>query len=60
MVVAKNKSGILAQWERDAINSGPTQRVIMAPVVSNGDFIGAEMVKAFITSDEYRHRFAAN
>jgi outer membrane protein assembly factor BamB len=41
MVVAKNKSGILAQWERDAINSGPTQRVIMAPVVSNGDFIGA-------------------
>ena len=26
----------------------------------NGDFIAAEMVKAFITSDEYRHRFAAN
>jgi hypothetical protein len=23
----------------------------------NGDFIGAEMVKAFITSTEYRHRF---
>ena len=26
----------------------------------NGDFIAAEMVKAFISSDEYRHRFAAN
>ena len=26
----------------------------------NGDFIAAEMVKAFITSDEYRHRFAVN
>ena len=23
----------------------------------NGDYIGAEMVKAFISSDEYRHRF---
>ncbi|HKG15281.1 MAG TPA: hypothetical protein VKB12_18295, partial [Pyrinomonadaceae bacterium] len=23
----------------------------------NGDFIKAEMVKAFISSDEYRHRF---
>ena len=23
----------------------------------NGDFVNAEMVKAFITSDEYRHRF---
>ena len=23
----------------------------------NGDFIGAEMVKAFLVSDEYRHRF---
>jgi uncharacterized protein (TIGR03118 family) len=26
----------------------------------NGDFIKAEMVKAFISSDEYRHRFSAN
>jgi len=23
----------------------------------NGNFVAAEMVKAFITSDEYRHRF---
>jgi hypothetical protein len=23
----------------------------------NGNFVSAEMVKAFITSDEYRHRF---
>jgi len=23
----------------------------------NGDYIAAEMVKAFISSDEYRHRF---
>jgi len=27
---------------------------------ANGDFIAAEMVKAFITADEYRHRFAVN
>jgi hypothetical protein len=27
---------------------------------ANGDYIAAEMVKAFITADEYRHRFAAN
>jgi Calx-beta domain len=26
----------------------------------NGDYVGAEMVKAFISADEYRHRFAAN
>jgi hypothetical protein len=26
----------------------------------NGNFVAAEMVKAFITSDEYRRRFAAN
>jgi len=26
----------------------------------NGNYINAEMVKAFITSDEYRHRFAVN
>ena len=26
----------------------------------NGDYIAAEMVKAFISADEYRHRFAAN
>ncbi len=26
----------------------------------NGNFVAAEMVKAFITSDEYRQRFAAN
>ena len=26
----------------------------------NGDFVAAEMVKAFISADEYRHRFAAN
>jgi hypothetical protein len=26
----------------------------------NGDFIAAEMVKAFITSSEYRQRFGAN
>lgn len=41
MVVVKNKSGILAQWQRDAIGSGPVARVVMAPVQSNGDFIGA-------------------
>ena len=23
----------------------------------NGDFLGAEMVRAFLVSDEYRHRF---
>ncbi|HBB96400.1 MAG TPA: hypothetical protein DC054_13515 [Blastocatellia bacterium] len=27
---------------------------------ANGDYIVAEMVKAFITADEYRHRFAVN
>lgn len=27
---------------------------------ANGDYLAAEMVKAFITADEYRHRFAAN
>jgi len=27
---------------------------------ANGDYIAAEMVKAFITADEYRHRFAVN
>ncbi|HEX7723757.1 MAG TPA: DUF4214 domain-containing protein, partial [Pyrinomonadaceae bacterium] len=27
---------------------------------ANGDFVAAEMVKAFITADEYRHRFAVN
>lgn len=26
----------------------------------NGDYVAAEMVKAFINADEYRHRFAAN
>lgn len=43
MAVAKNKSGILAQWQwqPDTINSGPAARIIMAPVQSNGDFIGA-------------------
>jgi hypothetical protein len=25
-----------------------------------GDYVGAEMVKAFITSDEYRRRFGPN
>lgn len=27
---------------------------------ANGDAIAAEMVKAFITADEYRHRFGTN
>jgi hypothetical protein len=26
----------------------------------NGDYVAAEMVKAFISADEYRHRFASN
>jgi hypothetical protein len=32
---------------------------ILANVLFNGDYIGAEMVKAFISSAEYRQRFGS-
>lgn len=41
MVAAKNKSGILVQWKRDDIPSGPVGSVVMAPLTVDGNFIGA-------------------
>ena len=41
----------------DGTNRTQLTNDVLVDVDFSGNFIQAEMVKAFITSDEYRHRF---